>query len=247
MPGNVINSRAALAGILNLKFLFRTVYEHVLHLFRKVFIGRVQREFIFFGKGFEDRMGKALVVVRALPAHNLNAAFVKTLFLVRDHKIFVEFHLISETETFRAGAKGIVEGEGSGLNLFNAYAAVRTGKTLRKTHLLRSDYIDDHEAFRKFQRVFYGIRKSLFDSFLNNKAVDNDLYVMLYVFIQLDLFRKFIAVSVRDNTDIAAFLCFLEKLFMGSFSATDNRRQNLDLCSFRKGHNLVHHLVHGLL
>ena len=70
---------------------------------------------------------------------------------------------------------------------------------------------------------------------------------MFDILVQCGSFGKLIHISVNPYTDITAFLCSVQKLDMGSFSPPHNRCHQLDLCSFRKCHDLIGHLICRLL
>ena len=70
---------------------------------------------------------------------------------------------------------------------------------------------------------------------------------MLDVLLQLDLLRQLMKVSIDADTDIAAFLRLLQDLFVPPLPSPHHGSQKLDPCALRQLHDLVHHLVHGLL
>ena len=70
---------------------------------------------------------------------------------------------------------------------------------------------------------------------------------MLDVLLQLDLLRQLMKVAINADTDIAAFLRLLQDLFVPSLPSPHHGSQKLDPCALRQFHDLVHHLVHGLL
>ena len=75
-------------------------------------------------------MGKALLILAVLPAHDLYRTFVKGQSLIGDHKIYVKFHLISETGTLGACAERIIERETPGFDLTDGYPAIGTAEVL---------------------------------------------------------------------------------------------------------------------
>ena len=70
---------------------------------------------------------------------------------------------------------------------------------------------------------------------------------MLDVLIQRDLFGKLIHIVIDEHPDVTASFCLLQYLLMAPLFAAYHRSQKLNTASFRQLHDLIHHLVHGLL
>ena len=70
---------------------------------------------------------------------------------------------------------------------------------------------------------------------------------MLDILFQADLLCQLVHVSIDPHPNIPALLRLLQKLGMGSFPSSHDRRQKLDFCPLRQFHNLICHLIHRLL
>ena len=109
------------------------------------------------------------------------------------------------------------------------------------------NHIHDHQTFCQMQDIFNGICQTLFNSFFHNQTIHNNLNIVFDIFIQYNLFRKFIQAAIYTYPDIAAFLRLFQKFCMGSLSPPYHRSQKLNLRSLRQFHNLIHHLIYCLL
>ena len=120
----------------------------------------------------------------------------------------------------------------------------------RKQLLVRlvnaADYIDNYNAVADFCCGFNTVGKARFDFGFDNKAVDNNLDIMLLSFFQLDFIRQIEDFAVNSHADKALFLNVLKFLDKLAFFTFCNRSQNLNFCPFREEHNLVNDLVNRL-
>ena len=223
-----------------------TMDEDILNLFRILAERRIQRTFIFPCQSIQNRSGKASLRGTGLPPENSDSPFIDTQFLIRDHQIDIKFHLISKTQTLRAGTKWIIKGKTPGFDLINADATIRTGKTLAEIQKLPVHSVYYQQTIRQIQHGFNGIGKTLLYSRFHNKSIHNDLNVMFDILIQLDLLRKLIEISVDLHSHISASSGLIQKFNMGSLAAPHYRCKKLDLLAFRKRHDLIHHLIYRL-
>ena len=154
--------------------------------------------------------------------HDRNGSLVDTSGLIRYHQILIKLHLVAKTVAVRAGAKGIVKGKASRFYLFNADSAVRTGKALAEGQNL---FPDSHPPASVHQKagsaVSNRIGQALLDPRLHHQTVHHDLNVMLHVFIQHDLLRQFIEISVNPDPDKSTALCLIQNLFMSPLFALE--------------------------
>ena len=223
-----------------------TVDKDILDFLRILTERRVQRKLIFPCQGIQDRSGKASLGGTGLPPENSDSPFIDTQFLIRDHQIDIKFHLISKTQTLRAGTKWIIKGKAPGFDLINADATIRTGKTLAEVQKLPVHSVYYQQTIRQIQHGFNGIGKALLYSRFYNKSIHNDLNVMFDILIQLDLLRKLIEISVDLHSHISASSGLVQKFDMSSLAAPHYRCKKLDLLAFRKRHDLIHHLIYRL-
>ena len=245
--GHIVVALSPFSFIMHRHFpAVRTVDEHVLNLFRKVLERCVKVKPIFLRQRVKDRSRVAFRVGAGLPSKDGDGSLGNTQTLIRNHQIHVKLHLESQSVTDRAGAKWIIERKTSRLNLVNADAAVRAGKTLTEIHRLSVGIHQKKTAGQSHDRL-HGICQSLLNPFLHDQTVHHDLYVMLFIFFQLDLLGQIVQISVNAYPDIAAASGVVQYLHMLAFSAPHNRRQKLDLCPLRQSHQSIHDLIYGLL
>ena len=118
-----------------------SVDDNVMNFLRILFKRSVQRELILFAERVQDCIGKTLLIRAGLPSHDGDSALADAQILIRDDQVLIKLHLIAQSETFWAGAKGIVKRETSRLDLINADPAVRAGKTLAEVNRLPANDI----------------------------------------------------------------------------------------------------------
>ena len=107
--------------------------------------------------------------------------------------------------------------------------------------------INGHQPACQFHHGLNGIGKTLCDSITNRQTVHNHIDTVLDVLVQLDLFGKLVETAVNTDSYVSALAGTLKNLGVFSLSSADNRSQQLDLGPLRQLHNLIHHLVNGLL
>ncbi len=123
---HVINSLASLPFIVNLYFLpVSSVEYNILNLFGIFPEWRVQREIILSGQSIQNRVGKAFFIRAGLPSHHCDGSLCNAKPPVRNHQLFIKFHLVPQPKTFRTSAEWIVKRKAPGFNLVHADAAVR--------------------------------------------------------------------------------------------------------------------------
>ena len=101
----------------------------------------IQIKTIFFTKRLQDRARKTILVCTGLPAKDSDRTLIDRKGRIRDHQLFCELHLISESETLRAGTERIVKRKTSGFDFLDADPAVRAGKALTEIHRFPVDHI----------------------------------------------------------------------------------------------------------
>ena len=170
----------------------RPVNQDIMDLFRIFFKWRIQIKPVLFAESVQNRPCKTGFVRAGLPSENRDRSFIDRKRRIRDDQFFRELHFIPQAVTFRACSKRVVKRKTSRFDLFYADPAVRTGKALTEIHRLPVDHIYNKQPFRQMEHAFHGIRQTLLDPRPHNKSVHYDLNIVLYIFIQCDIFRKFI-------------------------------------------------------
>ena len=87
----------------------RSINQNILYLLRIILEWCRKTEIILSGKRIQNCSGKTSLTCAGLPSCHHDRAFQDTQRFIRDHQINVKFHLISESQTVRAGAKWIIE------------------------------------------------------------------------------------------------------------------------------------------
>ena len=182
--GNGVYTFPSLALIMYLNFSSAgSVNEHMINFFRILLHRCIQTEIIFLGQRPKNRIRKATAVVTGLPAHHLNGTVINTQTLIRNHQIRIEFHLITQTETYRAGTERIVKGKASGLNLTDADFTIRAGKTLTEINGYSTDDIHHQKSLCQCQYIFDGVGQSPLNPRLYHQTVHYNFNIMLNVLL----------------------------------------------------------------
>ena len=202
---------------------------------------------VLLAQSLQQGIGKARFVHAGLPACDGNSPFIDAPPGIRNHQLYVKLHLIAQTGTHRAGTEGIVERKTPWLDLADPDSAIGTGKTLAEGHGLPPDYIHQQKPFRQVQHILNGIRQTPLYPRPYRQTIHHDLDIVLDIFIQCNLLRQLVKITVYPHTHIAAAGCTLQYLLMPALPPPDHRSQKLQSGPFRQFHNLIHHLIHGLL
>ena len=99
---------------------------------------------------------------------------------------------------------------------------------------------------RQIKYCLDGIRKSLLNSWFHDQTINHNLNIVFDILIQTDLLGEFVHISINLHTDIATSLRMFKKLGMSSLATSYYRSQQLNLCSLRKRHDAVYHLINCL-
>ena len=170
-----------------------------------------------------------------------------TWILIWDHKVLIKFHLIPESVTYRAGSERIVERETSWFYFINADSAIRAGEILRKIDRFTIYNIDNGIALCKAECILQRICKTVLNSIFDHKPVDHNIDIVLDILLHRNILRKVIHITIYNNTDISALLCFFKKLLVFSLTSSDDRCKDLDSGPFRQRKYTVNDLIDRLL
>ncbi len=150
LKGNAIDPLTSLTFVMNLHFIASgTVNEQIMDFFWIIPKRSLQRKIIFFRQGIQNRIGKAFLIITGLPSLNYNGTIHNTKALIRNHKIFVKFHLISQSHAVRTRSKGIIKRKTSRFDFLNTDLTIRAGKALTEIQSLSVDNIHHHKTFRQ--------------------------------------------------------------------------------------------------
>ncbi|OPZ67560.1 MAG: hypothetical protein BWY83_02580 [bacterium ADurb.Bin478] len=81
---------------------------------------------------------------------------------------------------------------------------------------------------------------------VDDQPVDDDLDVVFFVFIELDLLVQLQEFTVHADAYIAVAPCSVKELAVFALAATHDGRQDLDAALLRQRHHLVDNLLNGL-
>ena len=189
LKGHVVNAGSALSCIVDLYFLSTgSVDQDIMDLLRIIFKRSIKIKVILCRQGIQNRPRKASRLRAGLPAKDDDRSLVDTQGLIRDHQILIKFHLISQTETVRAGTEWVIKGETSRLHLLDTDPTVRAGKALAEVDRLAARHVHDHQTIGQLHHCLDGVRQTFLDPRLHNETVHNDLNIVLDVLLQRDLF-----------------------------------------------------------
>ncbi len=191
-------------------------------------------------------MRKAALILRIHPSQNRNGALVQGQALIRNHQRHIKLRLGADTEAFRTGPEGIVEGKAPGLDLLDADTAVRAGEAGGQIHGLTANHIHGQQTVRQCHRLLYGFRKPLADALADHQTIHHDLDGMPQVLFQLDFLRQIIHISVDAYSHIAGLPGTGQHLLVHALLSPDNGRQKLNPRALRQTKQLVHHFIHRL-
>ena len=227
-------------------FLARAVQNGVQRVLGKVLHGRCERELIFFCKRLKIHPGDR-VVLDVIEAAGLDRAVQDRLVPVGDDKVGVCDQLRAETRADRARAVGIVEREHARRELRKTDAAVLAGVVLGEDRVaVVCHFVQNHKAARKRQRGLDRVRQTSCQIGLHDEPVNDDLDVVLFVFVERNFFCQIIDAAVDPHARVAAFSCVLKDLCMLTLFSAHNRGEYLKARLFGKAHDLIDDLVDSL-
>ena len=206
------------------------------------------------GKGKVIFLGQCLKIhtengIRAdtLPAGNLNGPIHQGLVPVGDHQICIRHQPEAQAGTAGAGTGGVVEGEHSGFQLRQAYAAVLTGVVQGEAQLLSIRWqFDGHKSAAVGAGRFNGVRQTAAQSFLQNQPVHHQINIVLFVLLRTDLLCQVIQDPIHPDTGKALLPGILEHLLMLALFPPDDGRQDDKPRPLPQGLDPIHDLVDGL-
>ena len=248
LEGLAQRARAAGRLVLQLQRLAaRAVHEHVHHLLRQFADGGAELEAVFFRQGVVVHLGDA-VALDVPPAGGLDAALKDGEGGVGDDELGVGPQLGAEPGAGGAGAVGAVEGEHARGQLLDGDAAVLAGVVLRKKLLLPGgDVVHQHQPAGEAGGGLRAVRQAAGAVRPHHQAVHDDLDVVLFVLVELDVLREVIDAAVHPHAHIAGLARVLEHLCVLALARAHDGGEDLYARALRPGEHLVDDLVDGLL
>ena len=107
--------------------------------------------------------------------------------------------------------------------------------------------IHQHHAVCNMGGGLHAVGQAAGNIRLHHQAVHHDLNIMLFVLVQLDLFRQVINGAVNARTHKAGLAGVVQFLNILALVPSHNGRHNLNFRFLRQGENLIHDLIHRLL
>ena len=238
----------AVAPVIGHPQLFRAgaVEDHLHGILGQALYRLRQGEVILLGQGLKVHPENG-IRPGTLPAGGLNGPLENGLVLIRDHQILVGNELKAQAGAAGAGPVGIVEGEHSGLQLRQANAAVLAGIVLGEAQLLVFlRQLNDHQAAGMGTGRLDGVRQAAAKALFQHQPVHHQLDGVLFVLLQLDLFRQIIEDAVHPDPGKALLPGILKDLDMLALLPPNDRRQHHKPGALSQGLYPVHNLVDGL-
>ena len=96
------------------------------------------------------------------------------------------------------------------------------------------------------QRSLQRIGQAALDPLLDDDPVHDDIDVVFLLLVHLDVIGQFADRPVDDDPDKPVLAQLVELFLVLPLAAADHRGQQGQLRALRQGHDLVHHLGHGL-
>ena len=213
---------------------------------RQILHGIRERKVVFLGQSFKIHPENG-IRPGALPAGGLDGPIKNRFVLVGNDQVRVGDQLKAQAGAVRAGAAGIVEGEHPGLQLGQADAAVLAGVVLGKAQLpVLPGQLNGHQTAGMAACGFDGVRQPAAQAILQHQPVHHQLNGMLFVLLQLDLFRQVVEDAVGSDPGKALLPGILKHLDVLALFAPDHRGQHHKPGALSQGLHPVHNLVDGL-
>jgi len=247
---------------LKIGVVFTLTVLHLAHHTDFLTFGAVQQDIDNFRRQLAHRriQGKAVMrrqrlvihlgngaAIGVAPAARLNRTAADGQTLVRNNQIRIHRHKNPQPCALRTGPEGIVEGKHPRGQLFNTHAVLRTGIVLGKGHFLPADHIHRQQAAGQRGCRFDGISQPPLDLVADYQPVDHHFNGVLFVFLQLNLFRKIINIAVHPDPHIAGLARRVEFLNMLALAPAYHRSKQLNPRPGLQCHDLIHNLIHRLL
>ena len=199
--------------------------------------------------GFRERIEQAAEPRAEGPgAHpRLQCAFPDAQVFVGDDEIGVDLHPVAESCAGRTGTVGVIEAEGAGLQLTEAYVAVDAGELLGEEELVAVD--DRHEDGAAghpeggFDRVGDAARLG---AVADDQAVDHDLNGVPLLFVQAGDLGQVVDIAIHAHPDEAGPPGLLEDLLVLALPASHHRRHDLYAAAAGQVEYGIDYLLHRL-
>ncbi len=176
-----------------------------------------------------------------------------------DRKAFIGYQLgfgydivFAEPAARLARAGRVVERKHTGSKLAERYPVRFAGIVLRKGYIIvlvlyiREQY--PHHAAGKLGSRFDAFREpGAYFLAAQHKAVDNDLYIVLLIFVQFNLFGKIVHCLIHTGPHEPAFARILENLFVHTLFCRNDRGEHHKASTRLECKYTFDYLVHRLL
>src|SRR5262252_229825 len=170
------------------------------------------------------------------------AAVEQGLRPVDDHLGWIKVIAAAESMTLGASAIRAVEGEGTGLELGHADAAVGTGKARRVERLCAADDSDLHEASAELHRQADRHLQTMCDSGLHQQPVDHDLDGVILALVEANVVFEIYEFAIDTGPGEAVLDELFHLFFELAFPAADDGRQDHHAIVGSERHYALHDL-----
>src|SRR5690606_10110727 len=223
-------------------FIARAVEHLAAQVFRQVFEGRVDVELVMRGQAGQQRVGKGVAAVPAPDGAGRQAELRK-----RHHPLGVEEADLTDAVASGTGAHGVVEAEQPRFELGQAVAAYRAGVAAGKYLLASAVHVQGHRAaVGQLHGGFEAFGQALFAFGLDAQAVDHDVDVVLFVFLQRRHVADFLHLAVDPQAHVALGLQAGAFVFETALARAGDGGQHRQPRVGRPGQHGVDHLADAL-
>ncbi len=190
-----------------------------------------------------------LEVVEVTPIPAADGAARQRQLGILHHAIGIEILLHAEAVAGRAGARRVVKGEQTRLQLAHAVAADRAGEVGGKQQFFR--FLIIHISHNggpagELQRGFKRLGQALRQIVAHLEAVDDYLNGVLLLQLQLRRIRQIADLAVDPRADVALTGEVFQGFSVLAFALFNNGRQQHQAQAFRLGEDIIDHLTDGL-
>ena len=175
-------------------------------------------------------------------------------FPVRDDEFLIDFQLGADAAAGRAGAEGVVEGEGARFDLVDREGVlVGAGEVLGerpdpfRVVRLEVDEFGEDPPLGQAEGGFHRVGEALADAFLDHEAVHDHFDGVLELLAELGRIAQLDQLVIDPGPRVALGGEFLEQFDEFALAAADHGGQDLEAGALRQFQQLVDDLLRGLL
>ena len=167
--------------------------------------------------------------------------------LVGDYEVRVDLKPVADAGAGCAGAVGVIEAEGAGLQLAQADVAMDAGELLGEEQLLAAHHRDQHNTAGHPDGGLHRVgHPSALGAVAYHQPVHHDLDGVPLLLVQVECLGEVVDLAVDADPDEAGLARLLEDLFVFALAATHHGRHDLDAAALGQVQDGVDDLLDGL-